>query len=155
YEPPFAVIPGFMPAMKQMYERFATRPWAELCEPAIRWAEEGHEVESFEHLVIAQTVDIFLYTESGRAWFTPDGYLPHVGDRGPKPELAETMRSLAAEGPDYFITGDGAQKFVARANELGWAIEAKHMDAIPPQWAEGLHFPHKGHEVVSLSPPQR
>ena len=155
YEPPFAVIPGFMPGMRAMYERFATKPWAELCEPAIRWAEEGHEVESFEHLVIAQTVELFLYTASGRAHFTPDGHLPQVGDRWPKPELAATMRALADEGPDYFITGGWARKFVERANELGWEIEVKHMDAIAPQWAEGLRFPHRGHEIVSLSPPQR
>jgi gamma-glutamyltranspeptidase / glutathione hydrolase len=155
YEPPFAVIPGFMPAMKTMYERFATRPWAELCEPAIRWAEDGHTVDSFEHLVTAQTVELWLHTASGRDWFTPNGHLPQVGDRWPKPELAGTMRALAAEGPDYFITGEWARRFVARANELGWEIELKHMDAIPPRWNEGLRFTHKDHEVVSLSPPQR
>src|SRR5262249_15013074 len=38
---PFALIPGFMPGMKALHKRFASRPWAELCEPAIRWAEEG------------------------------------------------------------------------------------------------------------------
>lgn len=155
YEPPFAVIPGFMPAMKQLYGRFATRPWPELCEPAIRWAEEGHEVGSFEHLVIAQTVDLFLHTPSGRAHFTSDGHLPQVGDRWPKPELAETMRALAAEGPDHFISGEWARQFVARANELGWEIELRHMDAIPPRWSDGLRFEHNGHEVVSLSAPQR
>ena len=69
---PFAVIPGFMPGLKAMYERFATKPWEQLCEPAVTWAEEGHIVESFEHLVMAQTVEFFLYTHSGRAHFTPD-----------------------------------------------------------------------------------
>src|SRR5262245_4141226 len=36
-----SVMPGFMPGMKALFERFATKPWAYLCEPAIHWASEG------------------------------------------------------------------------------------------------------------------
>jgi len=57
---PFAVIPGFMPGLKAIFERFATRPWSTLCEPAVKWAECGHSVESFEHFVLAKTSDFFL-----------------------------------------------------------------------------------------------
>ena len=41
---PFAVIPGFMPGMKALHERFGTKPWSTLCQPAIHWAEEGEVV---------------------------------------------------------------------------------------------------------------
>jgi gamma-glutamyltranspeptidase/glutathione hydrolase len=34
--------------MQALYERFATRPWAALCGPAIYWAEAGHPVSSLE-----------------------------------------------------------------------------------------------------------
>jgi gamma-glutamyltranspeptidase/glutathione hydrolase len=152
---PLAVIPGFMPGMKAMYERFGTKPWEYLCQAAIHWAEEGHEVDSFEHLVMAQTVDFYLYTESGREHFTPNGYLPQVGDRWPKPVLAQTLKNLAKEGPDYFITGEWAEHFVKRANDLGWKIELKHMAAIPPRWDDGLRWQHRAYEVLQPSPPER
>jgi gamma-glutamyltranspeptidase/glutathione hydrolase len=153
--PPFAVIPGFMPGMKAMYERFATKPWDYLCQSAIRWAEEGHVVNSFEHLVMAQTVDFYLHTPSGREHFTPNGHLPQVGDRWPKPVLAQTLKRLAEEGPDYFITGAWAEHFVQRANQLGWQIKMEHMNAIPPRWQEPLRYPHNGYEIVQLAPPER
>ncbi|GAA1246074.1 gamma-glutamyltransferase [Prauserella halophila] len=152
---PIGVIPGFMPGIKSLYERFATKPWAQLCESAIDWAEQGHEVTSFEHLVMAQTVDFFLYTESGRRHFTPDGHLPQVGDRWASAELAATMRKVAAEGPDHFITGEWAEQFVARANALGWAIKPEHMTEIPPRWSDPYMWTHKGHTVVQQSPPER
>ncbi|ALL79280.1 hypothetical protein AD006_28570 (plasmid) [Pseudonocardia sp. EC080610-09] len=152
---PIAVIPGFMPGMKALFERFATKPWSQLCEPAVAWAERGHEVTSFEHLVMAQTVDFFLYTESGRRHFTPDGHLPQVGDRWASPELAATMGKVAAEGPDHFLTGEWAQQFVARANSLGWAITPEHMTEIPPRWSDPYTWTHKGHTVVQQSPPER
>lgn len=152
---PRAVVPGFIPGMKALYERFATLPWARLCESAVHWAEEGHEVTSFEHLVLAQTVDFFLYTESGRRHFTPDGHLPQVGDRWASAELAETMRNLASEGPDHFLTGKWAQDFVARGNELGWGVKLEHLTAIPPRWAAGHRWEHKGSTVVQQSAPER
>jgi len=152
---PFAVIPGFMPGMKAMYERFATLPWARLCEAAVTWADKGHEVTSFEHLVMAQTVDFFLYTPSGRAHFTPTGHLPQVGDVWAQPELAATLRRLQDNGPDEFINGEWARAFVQRANDLGWKIELSHMDAIPPRWNSGFRWQHREHEVVQCSPPER
>ena len=152
---PFAVIPGFMPGMKALFERFATKSWASLCQPAIHWAEEGHIVDSFEHLVLAETVSFYLYTPSGREHFTPDGFLPQVGDRWRKPTLARTLTRLAEEGPDYFITGEWAQHFVERANALGWAIKLDHMNATPPRWQEPLRYPHRGYEIVQLAPPER
>jgi gamma-glutamyltranspeptidase/glutathione hydrolase len=152
---PRAVVPGFMPGMKALYDRWATLPWARLCEAAVHWAEEGHVVTSFEHLVIAQTVDFFLYTESGRKHFTPGGHLPQVGDRWASAELAETMRNLAADGPDYFLTGKWALDFVARGNELGWPVTLEHLTAIPPKWASGHRWEHRGHTVVQPSAPER
>ncbi|WP_406631255.1 gamma-glutamyltransferase [Amycolatopsis sp. WGS_07] len=152
---PRAVVPGFMPGMKALYERFATQPWEKLCAPAVRWAEEGHIVTSFEHLVMAQTVDFFLFTESGRKHFTPGGHLPQVGDRWASAELAETMRNLAAEGPDYFLAGKWAQDFVARGNELGWPVKLEHLTAIAPRWSSGHRWEHKGNTVVQQSAPER
>jgi gamma-glutamyltranspeptidase/glutathione hydrolase len=144
-----------MPGLKAMHERFGTKPWAELCQPAIHWATEGHPVNSFELLVLAQTYEFFLYSESGRKHFTPNGFLPEVGQRWPKPELAAALRRLAEEGPDYFITGGWAEHFVERANKLGWEITLDHMTAIPPRWGEPLRFTHRGYEIVQMAPPQR
>jgi gamma-glutamyltranspeptidase/glutathione hydrolase len=152
---PVAVIPGFMPSLKAMHERFGTKSWEYLCEPAIHWAEVGHEVDSFELYVLAATVDFFLYTESGREHFTPGGHLPQAGDRWPKPALARTLKALAKEGPDYFITGEWAQHFVQRANELGWKIEPGHMEQIPPSWDAGTRYRHREYEILQPSPPQR
>ena len=65
---------------------------------------------------MAQTVDFFLYSPSGRAHFTPGGHLPQVGDVWAQPELADTLARCADNGPDEFITGTWAQAFVERAN---------------------------------------
>ena len=154
-EGPCAVIPGFMPGLKTMHERFGSRPWDRLCAPSIHWAEVGHEVDSFEHLVLGHSVELYMNTASGRRHFTPDGHLPQAGQRWPKPELARTLTKLAAEGPDLFIDGEWARLFVDRANEVGWPIEMRHMRQDEPRWGDGLRYRHGDVEVVQQAPPER
>ena len=38
---PIGVIQGFMPGMKALYERFATKPWSQLCESAAAGPSRG------------------------------------------------------------------------------------------------------------------
>ncbi|MYW97909.1 hypothetical protein G3I59_46720 [Amycolatopsis rubida] len=150
---PMSVTPGFIPGMKAMYERFGTKPWDQLVAPAVEAAAEGHIVTSFEHFVQAQTVDFYLYTPSGRENFAPDGHLPQVGERWAQPELARTLGNLAAEGPDYFITGGWALSFVERANELGWPITVEDLGRRPACWKTPKRWEHRGYEIVQLAPP--
>ena len=153
--PPCACIPGFIPGLQALHTRFGTLPWPQLCQPAIHWAEAGHEVTSFEYGFYVDLLPFLTYFPSSRELFTPDGFIREVGSVFRNPALAQTTRELATEGPEYCITGAWAQHFVAEANRLGWPITLDHMRAIPPRWQEPLHWQHGPDEVVQLAPPER
>jgi gamma-glutamyltranspeptidase / glutathione hydrolase len=153
-QPPCACIPGFMPGLQAMHERFGTRPWSDLCQPAIRWAEEGHPVSSFEYGVLQWGLPSNTYFPAGREHFLPGGFPVRVGERFTRPDLAETMRQVAKEGPAYFTTGVWAQHFVAEANRLGWPITMGHMTAIGPRWQPPLRYEHNGYHLIQLAPPE-
>jgi gamma-glutamyltranspeptidase/glutathione hydrolase len=152
---PSACIPGFMPGLKALYERFGSKPWASLVEESIYWAEEGHYISTFEHTATMYGWELYTYFPEGRALFAPDGFARPVGSRFRNPELAQTLRRLAQEGPDDFITGRWAQRFVERANAMGWKIEAHHMTDVPPRWSDPVRYPHGGYDIVQLPLPQR
>ncbi len=152
---PSGAIPAFMPGMKAIYERFGSMPWEALVEEAIYWAEEGHPVSSFEHLVNTYAFDFITYFPEGRGLYMQGGFLPNVGARFRNPELAKTLKALAKEGPEYFITGLWAKHFIEKANVLGWPITEKHMTATPPRWGEPVRYKHKGYEIAHLPLPQR
>lgn len=42
-----------------------------------------------------------------------------MGERFKKPALAETLRQVVSEGPDYMIGDDWTKQFVDKANQLG------------------------------------
>jgi gamma-glutamyltranspeptidase/glutathione hydrolase len=151
---PSAIIPGFMPGLKEIHRRFATRPWAELCADALAWAESGHPVSTFEYGVNLFGEKFITYFPEGRDFFQPKGMFPNVGDVFAPPGMAATLCEVAKHGPDYMITGPWAEKFVAKANEMGWKITLDHMTETPPRWVEPIRFTHHEYEVVSLGPPQ-
>jgi gamma-glutamyltranspeptidase / glutathione hydrolase len=154
--PVHSCIPGFIKGLKEIHARFGSLPWGRLCEDAIYWAEEGNHVSQFELEATIAAGDIFTYFPEGREFFyTEHGYFPRIGERFAKPALAETLRRLAKEGPDYMITGAWAEKFVAKANELGWKISMDDMTANAPRWIDPLRFTLRDVEIVALGPPQQ
>jgi gamma-glutamyltranspeptidase/glutathione hydrolase len=152
--PPSAIIPGFMPGLKTIHEKFGSRSWADLCAPAVQWAEQGHAVSTFEYGVNIFGEKFITYFPEGRDFFQPKGYFPNVGDVFVPKGLAGTLKGVAKHGPDYMITGPWAERFVAKANEMGWKITREHMTETPPRWVEPLRISHHEYEIVSLGPPQ-
>lgn len=150
----FALIPGFMPGIRDIFSRFATMPWSRLMEPALYWSENGHPVSAFEYGVRVQGLPFTNYLPEGRRMLLRDGFLVPAGGRFRNPELTRTLRRLEAEGPDHFITGEWAEHFVARANELGWPIGMAHMQN-PPRWGEASRFTYGDCEVRQLALPHR
>lgn len=152
---PSACIPGFMPGLGALHERFGSVPWETLCQPAIEAAEHGFVLSSFQYGVLVEELPFNTYFLEGRELFMPDGFMPCVGERFFNKPLAQTLRHLADEGVDYFTTGQWARHFVDAANEIGWNITLEHMTAVSPRWVEPLRFPHGDYEIVQQAPPQR
>jgi gamma-glutamyltranspeptidase/glutathione hydrolase len=152
---PMACIPGFMPGVGALHERFGSLPWASLVEHSIPWAEDGFPVDEFTRSVLEWELEGNIYFPEMRALYAPRGFTPSVGEKLRNPALAQTLRRLADEGPAYFTTGEWAQHFVAKANDLGWKIELADLSAAPPRWCEPLRYTHNGHEIVQPPPPER
>ncbi len=152
---PCACIPGFIPALGEMHRRFGSRSWFDLCQPALELAQRGHRVTSFEYGVLQEELRFYTYFPSGRQLFTPDGFLPEVGEIFKNPALAQTLQNCAQQGPEYFTQGDWALHFVAEANRLGWPIRLEDLTAIPPRWQEPLRYAHGENEIIQLAPPER
>lgn len=152
---PMACIPGFMPGMRALHERFGSRPWRSLVEPAIPWAEDGFPVDEFQRSLFDHFIESATYYPDMRALFAPEGFSPSVGMPFRNPALAKTLRGLAAEGPEYFTHGAWAGSFVARANELGWKIDLADLTANPPRWVDPIRYRHKDYEIAQPAPPER
>lgn len=150
-----ACIPGFIPGLAAMAERFGTQRWSSLVEPAVKAAEEGPLMTSWQYGYLHSGLARVVYFPSGREFFTPNGFLVPVGERWKMPRLAKTLRKLAEEGPEYFTKGSWAKRMVEEGNNIGWNITLEHVASFEPMWYDPLTFKYRDNEIMGIPPPQR
>ena len=85
-----------------------------------------------------------------RAQRVPEAYLPppKVGEIVRLPELAATLRRIAADGPAAFYEGDVARAIAS----VSW-LEEEDLAAYEARWVEPLSISYRGHTVLELPPP--
>jgi gamma-glutamyltranspeptidase/glutathione hydrolase len=163
YEPvTAAAIPGSPSGLKDMLNRFGSMEWRELIKPAVEAAARGHTVTSWEYAIIyggsggkGSTLEGRTYHPSSQRHFAPDGFQVPVGATWKRPDLAKTLKASAEEGPDYFLSGRWAERFVEEANQLGWRITIDNVSGYDPIWVEPVKIKYNDNEILAIPPPQR
>jgi len=109
-------VPGTVALLAATHKAHGRLKWAELFEPAITLAEQGFVVSPRLASAIA-TNEGPMGNDRARQYFArPDGQPLRAGDTLRNPAYAQTLRTLAAQGPDAFYRGDIARDIVATAN---------------------------------------
>jgi gamma-glutamyltranspeptidase/glutathione hydrolase len=147
-------VPGTVAGLKAASEKFGTLPWARYFDPAIKTAEAGFPMYSFLYaeLADASLMRISAYP-SGRAEFLPDGFIPPVGTLMKRPNLARTMRRIAADGPDYFYKGEWAQHFTDAVRAAGGSMTMQDLADYRVRWGDPVHTTFHGFDIYGAAPP--
>lgn len=154
-------VPGTLRGVDTALKRWGTQPLAATLAPAIELAERGFRVNRFLAEDIANDGGrTALYPETA-AIFRPGGAPLAEGDWLVQPELAKTLKLIAAHGPDAFYRGPLAQAIVQaqrRARpELGDAGRGRMTTADLARYAATIRKPLMGHyrgwTLATMPPP--
>jgi gamma-glutamyltranspeptidase/glutathione hydrolase len=151
------LVPGFMAGAQAAHDRFGRLPFQELFVPAIQIAENGFPVTQaildlirghWEVLgVLPETRNIFLKRRYGLF----RGY--QVGDLFVQPELAHTLRQVAAQGAEYMYTGEWGRHFVDIVRREGGNMTFRDMEEYEPVWADPARTSFNGYDIHALGYP--
>jgi gamma-glutamyltranspeptidase/glutathione hydrolase len=104
-------IPGVVGMLEMAHRKYGKLPWARLFEPAIRIAENGFPVGPKLARTIAGAPRNM--PDIARTFFHADGSPYREGEIFKNPDLAKSLRAIAAGGARAFYTGDIARQIVA------------------------------------------
>jgi gamma-glutamyltranspeptidase/glutathione hydrolase len=135
--PRSVTVPGSVAGWAALAERFGRSGLDACLADAIAAAEQGVAVSP----VAAEA----WAAAGGPAELGPP---PHVGEKFRLPELAATLRRIAAEGPSALYEGPVAAA-IARSS---W-LEEEDLAAYAPRWVEPLTLDYRGVTVCELPPP--
>jgi gamma-glutamyltranspeptidase/glutathione hydrolase len=144
-------VPGVVRAWAMLLERFGTRPLDRLLGPAIHYAGQGFPITS----ILSQAITEFAPGNPDPEWrqvFLPGGRPPVPGEVFVQPDLARTLRDLAAEGPDLFYRGRVARTIAERMERDGF-LTLDDLGAHRGDWGEPISTTYRGFTVYETPPP--
>ncbi len=106
-------VPGTPRLLEVAHARHGRLAWATLFQPAIELAEQGFPVSPRLFRALERFPEIADQPGAGAYFFGPDRKPRAVGSLLRNPELAATLRLIAARGADAFYEGDVARDIVA------------------------------------------
>src|SRR5215475_480224 len=145
-----ALVPGFFAGVRAAHDRFGKLPFASLFDPAIYLADKGFVVDPALNFWINTRKDVLTrLPETKRVFTKQDGEFYKAGELFKQPQLAETLRKIAAQGTDYIYQGDWAKKFVAAVQSEGGKMTLADLKAYRPIWSEPVQTSYHGYQVYS------
>lgn len=156
-------VPGILRVFGRAHALFGRASWPSLFETAIGVAEEGWLVRPHVAGVFAMNEAAYGrlpyaaklgFTEEGRElYMRPDGSVKKLGDRVRNPNLAATLRALAAEGVESFYTGEIARRIVADMQAHGGLLSAADLAGFRATELAPLDITYRGRRIATPLPP--
>ena len=138
-----ALVPGMVEAALVTLREYGTKSFSEAVEPAIELAD-GFPIDEFRALSLASSLKYLEHWPTSKKVFLPNDRMPRVGEIFHQPDLARTLRSMAAvekkalaEGAsrakaidavrDYFYRGEIAHKIDEFSKQNGGLLRYEDM----------------------------
>jgi gamma-glutamyltranspeptidase / glutathione hydrolase len=152
-----AGVPGTLKLMETLHARYGRLPWGALFEPAIRLAEEGFEISPRLAAAIVEADEQGLsdFTTARNHFFNQDGSPKAAGVVLTNPDMARTLRLIAAEGSEPFYHGSIAREIVAavRTETNPGLMTLEDLAGYEVKDRPPVCLDYRGYEVCGMGPP--
>jgi gamma-glutamyltranspeptidase/glutathione hydrolase len=151
-------VPGLVDAWSQLHARHGRLPFADLLAPAIGLAEDGFPVSTPLALAMPMLADKSSGAgdDDARAAFLKNGSVPYqVGETMRQPQLAETLRAIAANGRDGLYAGRVGNAITAAMRERGGLIDEEDLAQPAALWHDPLSISYRGCTVYEQALPSQ
>lgn len=145
-------VPGAVDGWFALHGRFGKLPMAELLQPTIDYARNGHPVHETIAYYWDRSVPRLSQYPGFTEQFTIDGRAPRTGERWTNENLARTLERIAREGRAGFYEGELPKVVEAYFKDNGGFLAAADFAAHQGEWVEPVSVNYRGVDVWELPP---
>lgn len=145
-------VPGAVGGWVALSGRFGKLPFADLFEPAIRYAEDGFIVSPVIATLWANGVKLLSDQPGFADHFMLDGRTPVAGERFYRKDTANSLRLIAETEGEAFYRGELAEAIAADAAKHGSAMTLEDLAAEKPDWCGTIQQAFDGVELHEIPP---
>lgn len=143
--------PGNLNAWADMHKKYGNLEWKGLFDHAIKYAEKGFEIDAFTEFMIRLGYEDF--SEYSHSFYGKNGEGLKDGDILIQKDLAQTFKTIAAEGVTSFYQGEIAQAIDKKMKEVGSFLALEDLQKNEAEWWEPLKIDYRGYEVYTAALP--
>ena len=151
--PTAVATPGNLMGWCAALAEFGTFSLADVMEPAIRHASRGFRVTPYLNECIADCAGDLARDPAIAALYLPGGAPIAAGARLVTGDYAETLRDIAAAGPDILYHGSLGRRYVAHMAAAGGLLGADDLTGYALVRREPVRGFYRGHEIIGPPPP--
>ncbi|NEY28215.1 gamma-glutamyltransferase [Escherichia coli] len=149
-----AGVPGTVLGLDTAQRKYGKLTRQQVMEPAIKLAREGFILNRGDTDILDTTIAKFRDDpEAARIFLRENGDPLQPGDRLIQTDLANTLESIAQNGPDAFYQGKIPQAVEAAAKKGGGILTAKDFADYRIAETAPITCSYRGYEFVSAPPP--
>jgi gamma-glutamyltranspeptidase/glutathione hydrolase len=149
-------VPGTVAGLALAEQKYGSGKFtlAELITPAIAMARDGIAVtdDTADSLPNVR-VRLSRWPASAKIFFKADGSALGPGDRLVQSDLADTLETIAREGPHAFYQGPVAEKIAAAVQAAGGVMTADDLKSYQAIERMPVRGSYRGYHVISMPPP--
>ena len=146
--PRAAGVPGTVAGLWLAHQRYGTKPWRELLQPAIKLAREGYTVSPMMAARIQEARDGYASVTNFDRYF---GQV-EAGKLFAQPELAATLERIASGGAQEFYRGKTAELLAAQMRH-GGLITRQDLADYRAKWRKPLTAEWRGMTLLAAPLP--
>ncbi len=145
-------VPGTVGGWAKLMEKFGRLKFADVLSPAIHHAEEGFPVAELVSGGWRASRRMLSQDANAAKTFLPGGNPPGVGEIFRNPDLAWSLKQIAAGGRDAYYKGEIAKRIVAYVNQHGGAWTTADLAEFQAEWVEPIATTYRGWTVYEIPP---
>jgi gamma-glutamyltranspeptidase/glutathione hydrolase len=146
-------VPGTVMGLEIALTKYGTMSRQQVMAPAIALAEQGFVLADPDARILAGDAEDFAKQPNAAAIFLNKGKPYAAGDRFAQPQLAATLKQIAAGGPDAFYNGPIAQAIVSASQANGGILSLQDFKLYQAIEREPLRCRYRGYDIAAIPPP--
>ena len=152
FGPHSVTVPGVVDAWARIVADHGSRELGHLLRPAIRYAEEGYVVADRVAFDWSRAAARLAQDPNAARILLPQGRSPRAGERHRQPELAATLKAIAAKGRDGFYLGPVAADMVSHLRSLGGLHTLEDFAETKGEYVASVQGRYRGVDVHQIPP---
>jgi len=146
-------IPGTVKGLVEALQAYGTLPLAQVMAPAVRLAEGFPMTWALQDSLTRAQDRLKGDAVSSQYFYKADGSVYEAGEVFRQPDLAKTLKAIAANGAAGFYEGWVADKIIATMQAGDGLIDQDDLKAYRVKYRAPIEGSFRGYKIVTMPPP--